>query len=145
MGNCCELILHIYNLTLMGKKNTKKIMKLIVEKDNKIKGIVEEIYKEYDGFNKECKMLMKEKKIKCEHDSTLATITANMAMMSEISNDNSDSKVADILLRGLKMGEIEIQKCLSDYNGKVDKKAAAFTNKVLKFHKYYDKILTSYL
>lgn len=145
MSNCSELVLEIYNLTLMGKKNTKKIMNLIVKKNNKIKGLVEEIYKEYEAFNKECKKLMKQFKIKSETNTTLASIMANTAMMSEVSNDNSDSKVADIMLRGLQMGEIEIQKHLSDYKGKVDKSIADFTNKILKFHRSYKKELTKYL
>lgn len=145
MGNCSELVLEIYNLTLMGKRNTKKIMDLIVKKSNKIKGLIEDIYKEYDLYNKECKKIMKEFKIKSERNTTFATLMANTAMISEVSNDNSDSKVADIMLRGLQMGEIEIQKHISNYKGKVDRRISDLTNKVLKFHRNYKNELTKYL
>ena len=111
-----ELLLHIYETSDMGVKSTKKLLKILKDKDNKIKDEIERELKEYEIIFKKSKKILKKEKIE-PPSNLIANISANTAMMIEINKDNSDSKIADILMRGFVMGIAKIEKKIKDYKG----------------------------
>ena len=140
-----EVLILLYDNIKMGLNSTKKLLKLIKNKDNKIKFILEEELQRYESFYKDVTKLMKKEKVKCEHSSFLKNLTANTAMKSEISKDNSDSKVASILIRGFDMGNINIEAKIKDYKKEADKKIIKLAENVLDFGVEQINLLRNYL
>ena len=108
-----ELLIHIYETSNMGVKSTKKLLKILKDKDNKIKDEIERELKEYENIYKRSKKILKKEKIEI-NNNILANISANTAMIIEISKDNSDPKIADILMRGFIIGIAKIEKKIKD-------------------------------
>lgn len=127
-----ELLMHIYETSDMGVKSTKKLLKILKDKDNKIKNEIEKELKEYESIYKKSKKILKKQDIKMS-TNILANISANTAMSMEISKDNSDSKIADILLRGFVMGIAKIEKKIKDYKKDVDHTTLKLAKDLLKF------------
>jgi len=110
-----EFILYLSTNTSMGISSTTKICELLKDKDNKIKSFVEKYLKEYEHFDKEVKKLTKKYNVKMKKNKFMQKLMANSMMIEEINNDNSDSKIANILIRGFTMGEIDIEKRIKDF------------------------------
>ena len=110
-----ELLLYIYKNADMGVKSTTKLIKLLNNSDNKIKNIVEGQLKGYENFLKKSKTLLKKNKIEAKGNNLLTEITASITMNMEFMKDNSDAKIADILIRGFTMGNIEIDKNVENF------------------------------
>lgn len=140
-----ELLILIHDNVKMGVNSTKKLLKLIKEKDNKIKNILEEELQRYEEFYKDVKSLMKKEGIKPMHSTILKDLTASTAMKTEVSKDNSDAKIASILIRGFDMGNINIEAKLKDYKKIANKKTVKIAEDVLEFGENQVKLLKSYL
>ena len=104
-----ELLVLINENTKMGLASTKELLKLIKEKDNKIKKVLEDELKKYEELYKKCKTLMKKNKVQSGKSGLLKNLTATLAMKMEFNKDNSDSKLASILIRGFNMGNVDIE------------------------------------
>ena len=139
-----ELLLHIYETSDMGVKSTKKLLKILKDKDNKIKDEIERELKEYEFIYKKSKKILKKEKIQAG-TNILANISANTAMVMEINKDNSDSKIADILLRGFIMGIAKIEKKIKDYKGKVSNDTMKLAKTLHKFQENSIKEVKKYL
>lgn len=59
MGESLELLEYLYACADMGMKSSEKLLKLLKEKDNKIKKVLESELKEYETFYKESAKLLK--------------------------------------------------------------------------------------
>lgn len=140
-----ELLLHIYETADMGMKTMTKLLSILKKKDNKIKKDINSELKEYECIFKEAKKILDKEGVKKVGANIIASITANSAMSIEIDADNSDTKIADILLRGYTMGIIEMEKKIEDYRGKTDKKVIKLANRLLKFQQECVGILRDYL
>ena len=105
-----ELLMYIYKNADMGVKSTTKLIRLINNSDNKIKKVVEGELKGYENFLKKSKTLLKKNKVSPQGTSIITDITSSIALNMEFMKDNSDSKIADILIRGFTMGNLEIDK-----------------------------------
>ena len=127
-----ELLIHIYETSDMGVKSTKKLLKILKDKDNKIKNEIERELKEYEIIYKKAKKILKKQNIN-PGTNVIANISANTAMKMEINKDNSDSKIADILLRGFVMGIAKIEKKIKDYKKEVDHSTLKLAKDLLKF------------
>lgn len=66
-------------------------------------------------------------------------------MINEVSKDNSDAKIADILIRGFTTGQIEIEKRIKALDKEVDKHILNLANKLNKFSENSIKNLKKYL
>ena len=66
-------------------------------------------------------------------------------MKMEINKDNSDSKIADILLRGFVMGVAKIEKKIKDYKKEVDHSTLKLAKDLLKFQEESMKKVQKYL
>lgn len=140
-----ELLLLILDNTKMGITSTKKLLSLIKDKDNKIKKVLESELKEYESYNKECKKLIKKYKVKIEHGNNIKILTSSLAMKMEVKKDNSDSKLASILIRGFNMGSISVESKIKSYKKEVDKEILNLSKEVLTFSEEEIKKLKDFL
>ncbi len=140
-----ELLVLLHDNVKMGTTNTKKLLTLLKDKENKIKRILEEELQRYEYFYKEVKKLIKKEKIKIQHNKLFANITSSSAMKVEISKDNSDSKVASILIRGFTMGNIDIETKIKNYKKEASRESIKLAEEILKFGEQQIELLKNYL
>ena len=145
MSETQELLTLIYHNTEMGKKSSKKLLSLIKDKDNKIKFLLEEELQRYDELYKKCKKLMKKENVEVPSSKVLANLTGNVAMKMEVSKDNSDSKIASILIRGFNMGNIDIEAKIKEYKKEAKADSLNLAEDLLKFGEKQIKLLKEYL
>ena len=140
-----ELLLYIYKNADMGVKSTTKLIKLLNNSNNKIKNIVEGQLKGYENFLKKSKTLLKKNKIEAKGNNLLTEITASITMNMEFMKDNSDAKIADILIRGFTMGNIEIDKKIDKFKADADKSILKLAKDLKKFGEANIELLKPYL
>lgn len=131
--------------TKMGLASTKELLKLIKEKDNKIKKVLEDELKKYEDLYKKCKSLMKKYKVKSEKSGLLKNLTATLAMRMEVNKDNSDSKLASILIRGFTMGNVDIEAKIKSYKKEASKDILSLAREILEFGENEIKLLKDFL
>ena len=122
MSNQDELILYLCENIKMGLSSTTKIIKILKNKDNKIKKVLESYVKTYEHYLKIAKDLKQKYNVKATKNKFMQKLMANTMMEEEIKRDNSDSKIANILIRGFTMGEIDLEKNIKDFINNLDKK-----------------------
>ena len=122
MSNQDELIIYLCENIKMGLSSTTKLIKMLKNKDNKIKKVLESYIKTYEHYLKKAKELRQEYNVKTKKNKFMQKLMANTMMEEEIKRDNSDSKIANILIRGFTMGEIDLEKRIKDYVNNLDKK-----------------------
>ena len=71
----------------------------------------------------------------------MSTMGINMNVMK----DNSDSKMAEMIMQGLTMGIVEMEKKIKDYENEVDKDIIKLAKKVLKFQEKSIEEIKEYL
>lgn len=140
-----ELLLLLYDNTNMGINSTKELIKLLKDKDNKIKYILEEELQRYEYYFKEIKKLMKKNKVKTKNNKLLTNITSKSAMKIEVSKDNSDSKISSILIRGFTMGNIDIESKIKNYKKECNKDIIKLAIEIQKFGEKQIELLKEYL
>ncbi len=145
MDESLELLQYVYACADMGMKSSEKLLKLLKEKDNKIKKLLESELKEYEKFYKESEKLIKKNKAETKTKGILASLMADISMQIEVAKDNSDSKIADLLIRGMTMGIIDIQKRLDHFEGEVNKDIHKLAKSLLKFQEENIELLKEYL
>lgn len=122
MSNQDELILYLCENVKMGLSSTTKIIKILKNKDNKIKKVLESYIKTYEHYLKMAKDLKQKYNVKTTKNKFMQKLMANTMMEEEIKRDNSESKIANILIRGFTMGEIDLEKRIKDFVNNLDKK-----------------------
>lgn len=122
MSNQDELILYLCENIKMGLSSTTKIIKILKNKDNKIKKVLESYIKTYEHYLKMAKDLKQKYNVKTTKNKFMQKLMANTMMEEEIKRDNSDSKIANILIRGFTMSEIDLEKRIKDFVNNLDKK-----------------------
>ncbi len=140
-----ELLMYIYKNADMGVKSTTKLIRLLNNSDNKIKNIVEGELKGYENFLKKSKTLLKKNNLDPKGTSLLAKISSSIAMDMEFMKDNSDAKIADILIRGFTMGNIEIDKKIEKFKEDADKSILKLAKDLKKFGEINIELLKPYL
>ena len=140
-----ELLMFIYKNADMGVKSTTKLIKLLNTRDNKIKNVVEGELKGYENFLKKSKQLLKQNKVTPKGSGIIADISSSVAMDMEFMNDNSDAKIADILIRGFTMGNIEIDKKIEKFKEDADKNILKLAKELKRFGEINIELLKPYL
>ena len=74
-----------------------------------------------------------------------AIMGAKMKMRKDVQKDNSDSKISDIIIQGLVMGVIDINKRLDNYKNEVNKDLIKLGNSLLVFQQESIDRLKAYL
>ena len=145
MDETNELLGIMYKDTYMATKNLEVLLNEIKDKDNKIKSEVENILKEYEKYKKDIKKLAKDNKFKPKKISPLALMGAKMKMKKDVKKDNSDSKISDIIIQGLVMGIIDINKRVDNYKKDANKDVLKIANNLLEFQQKSVDRLKQYL
>ncbi len=140
-----ELLMYIYKNADMGVKSTTKLIRLLNTSDNKIKKVVEGELKGYENFLKKSKALLKEHKVTPKGSSLMADITSSIALDMEFMKDNSDSKIADILIRGFTMGNIDIDRQIEKFKDDADKNILKLAKELKRFGEINIELLQPYL
>lgn len=128
-----ELLEYIYQTTDMGKSSLETLLKALEGKDNKIKATIEKQLSKYEKFYKESEQLLKKNKIKPKTKGPMSDMMSKMGINMNVMKDNSDAKMAEMIIQGLTMGIIEMEKKIKDYKDEVDKDIIKLAKEVLKF------------
>lgn len=145
MNQNSELLLYIYQNAEMGVKSTTQLINLLNKSDNKIKTTVEKQLKGYEGFLKKSQNLLKKNKISPKGTKIIAKISSSIGISMEFMKDNSDAKIADMLIRGFTMGNIDIDKLIDKYKNEADKNIIHLAKELKKFGEENIELLKSYL
>ncbi len=140
-----ELLEHIYEDSEMACFTLKEVIEELKEKDNKIKRLLEDIYQEYSVWEKESLKKLKENQQETKETSRMAKKMAKMGIQKEIKSDNSDSSIADLLIQGISMGSIDMEKKIKAYQEEISKEQFQFAEDFLKFQQKAIRSLKEYL
>lgn len=140
-----ELILHIYQDAEMSCYTIEKLLKDIKEKDNKIKKLVEDILHEYQQWKTKSKRLLQKEHAEISENSFMAKFMAGQGIKNEINDDNSDSAIADMLIKGISMGSIDMEKKVSAYKDDVNNEDLNMAKDFMKFQENSIEKLKKYL
>lgn len=133
MDENIELIEHIYKDSSMAVYNLTKLLNDLKEKDNKIKSTIEDILKKYEEFVSKTKDELKNNGSPLEEEGTIAKMMSSMGIHKEVKKDNSDSSIADMLIKGISMGSIDMEKKIKDYDDEVNKDYLKIAKDFMKF------------
>jgi len=125
-----EVLEFIYKDANMGVESITTLLNTIKEKDNKIKKVAEDVLKDYEKYLKESKKIIHKNKLEVKEESMMAKASSWMGIKMELMKDNSDSRVAQMLIQGFTMGILEIDKNISDYQDKSQKDVVKFAKKL---------------
>lgn len=145
MSKQYKLIEEIYKDASMGKFSTQKLLENLKGKDNKIIGDVERLFKEYSFYKEKAKDSMAARDILLNDESGISKMMSSMGIFKEVLADNSDSAIADLLIQGLFMGEIEMQKRIDKASDDIDKEDLKLAKDFLKFQRKAKKMISEYL
>ncbi|MBO5375257.1 MAG: hypothetical protein J6A52_00220 [Bacilli bacterium] len=145
MDETNELLEYIYQDCEMATTTLTELLKQLQGKDNKIKRTVEDILKEYEKYLKESIKLLKAHKIKPKKLGMMAKMGAKAGIKTNVKNDNSDSKISDVVIQGLVMGIIDISKRIDDFEKEANKDIVKLANRLLEFQESSVEKLKEYL
>ena len=145
MDENLELLEYIYKDSDMSVVTLEKLLQELNDKDNKIKKKTEEILKSYEDFLSKSKKLLNKFDSPLEENSYIAKMGAKMGIKKEVKSDNSDVAIADMLIKGISMGSIDIEKRITNYKEVVNKKYLDFASEFLKFQQKTIEELKAFL
>lgn len=145
MNENVELLEIIYENSNMGTSSTSDVLRAVKDKECKIKKLLEEINKGYEKFVKESMALLKKYKTEPQKIGAFSKMMASMGIKKEIMMDNSDAKIADMLIQGITMGNLEITKKIDNYEKVADQKVLNLAIKLKKFGEEMIEKLKPYL
>ena len=141
-----ELLTYIYQNAKMGEKSCTDLIRIINDKDNKIKKVVEGELKGYENFVKRSEKLLDKNGIEHPKDKGfMADLMSKMGMNIELMKDNSDARIADMLTKGFTMGNIDIEKKIEKFKDDADKDILKLAHDLLEFGKVNIDLLKDYL
>ncbi len=140
-----EILEYIYQTSNMGMQSTKYLIDSLKGKDNKIKKLVEEIEKNYEKYAKETEKLLNKQDLEAKPIGMMAKAMSKMSINKEMISDNSDANIADMLIQGLTMGNLELTKHIDNYEKTADKKIINLAKSLRKFGEEYIEKLKVYL
>ncbi len=145
MDENLEMLEYLYKASSMGHSSSEDLLAALKDKDNKIKKTLENINKEYEKFEKESSKLLKKYKTEPKTAGLMADIMSKMSIKMEVKKDNSDSSMADMLIQGLTMGNLEIDKRISNFEKYIDKDILNLAKSFRKFGEEYIEKLKQFL
>ena len=145
MNKECTLIEKIYKDEAMGRYSTQKLMENLKGKDNKITDDVEEIFEGYSSFEEKAKEVLISCNMTPEEEGSIAKMMSSMGIMKEVLTDNSDPAIADLLIQGISMGVIEMEKRIKGASDDINKDHIKLAKEFLKFQEKAQKKMEKYL
>ena len=141
-----ELLNYVYENAKMGKESCDTLLKELDGKENKIIDAVEDILKDYEDFEIKAKNIESAKEnLRCANigfnednamePNMFARISASMGIKMKTKSDNSDANIADMLIQGLTMGELEMSKKIENSKKSANKASLNLACDFKKFQK----------
>lgn len=125
----------------MASYTLTKLLSDLKERDNKIKKYIEEILKEYEKWKSKTKKFLKRNDSEISDVSFFVKMMTKMGISKEVKSDNSDSAIADLLIKGISMGSIDMEKKIKQYKDEVSYNELELAKEFLKFQeKTIDKL-----
>lgn len=140
-----ELLEYVYKDASMASYSTQKLLEKLKDRDNKIKGYLEEVLEKYQDFEERAKSLLKENDVAPLDESVFKKMMSAMGISKEVKDDNSDSSIADMMIQGISMGSIEMEKKVKSYKDQVSKEHLKLAKEFLKFQEKTVDHLKKYL
>ncbi len=140
-----ELLTLIYQDADMGVSSITTLIRKLNKTDNKIKKVVEGELKGYEEFLKKTKKLMKEYKFDIDTKPLISKMGSQMGINMEFMKDNSDSKIADMLIQGFTMGVLSMNKKIDNFDGDAKKDILNLAKEFKKFQEENIELLKKYL
>lgn len=128
-----ELLEHMYQDSEMATYSLETLLNELKGKDNKIIKVIEDILKNYENYYKDFKKQLKKEKVNLKSSGMMAKMGSSFGIKKEVIVDNSDSRIADMLIKGLTMGTLDMEKKISKYSENIDKKTLKQAEAFLKF------------
>lgn len=145
MDDTQELLTYLYQDSDMALNNLSYLIKKINKKDNKIKKVVEGLIKGYENYLEKIKTYMKENNYDIQTKPIMSKMGAYMGINMEVMKDNSDSRIADMLIQGLTMGVLSVSKKIDNFKGDADKEVVGLAKEFKKFQQEGIDYLKAYL
>ena len=140
-----ELLEYMYQDTEMATYTITELINDLKGKDNKIMKDLESVLKEYEKYQKDFEKQLKKYNVVLKEKGFMAKMMSSMGIKSEVSHDNSDASIADMLIKGISMGSLDIEKKISQYDKEVDKKILNVAENFLKFQEEKINLFKTYL
>ena len=140
-----ELVLHIYKDAEMSAYTLTRLLRDLKDKDNKIKKTLEDILKEYEQWKADTKKYLKKHDAEISENGFMAKMMAGMGIDKEVNADNSDSAIADMIIKGVSTGTVDMEKKIKQYKDEAGDKELELANNFLKFQEKTIDILKEYL
>ncbi len=138
-----ELLEYIYQDSEMAKYSIEKLINELKGKDNKIIKTLEDILKKYEEYYKSIKKQLKG--VKAKPIGMMAKMGSSLGIKKEVISDNSDASIADMLIKGISMGTLDMEKKISQYDEIADKKTIKLAKEFLEFQNETINSLKKYL
>ena len=145
MNETNELLEEVYKTAAMGRFSMMKLIEALKERDNKIKGYLEELLEDYRNYEDQSKELLLKENIEPMEENAISKLMASMGIQKEVKGDNSDAAMAEMLIQGISIGSIEMEKQIKNYKDHVDKDDMKLAKKFLKFQEKAIEELKKYL
>jgi len=139
-----ELLKAIYKDSSMSVYSLTQLLKELEDKDNKITTTITHIKEGYERYLKETEKLAKKYKIKLIEETMMAKMGAKMGIKEEIKKDNSDARIADMLIKGIAMGSLDIEKKMKNFKSE-EKEINEWTKEFYQFQQDNLEHLKRYL
>jgi hypothetical protein len=115
MNENTELLMHIYQSAEMGVYTTTNLLDLLKNKDNKIKPILQQELKEYEKYTKLSEEYLEKLDTESKTSGIMAKLGSDIGMTIETMKDNSDSRIASMLVEAMTMGILEMTGKIESY------------------------------
>ena len=145
MDENVELLTYLYQDADMALGSLTLLINKINKKDNKIKKIIEGIIKGYENYLKDVKSYMKDNNYDIKQKPLIAKVGAYFGINMEVMKDNSDSRIADMLIQGLTMGVLNVTKKIDVYKEDANKEIIKLAYKFKDFQEEAINMLKKYL
>ena len=83
--------------------------------------------------------------MKPEEEGSIAKMMSSMGIFKEVISDNSDAAIADLLIQGLSMGVIEMEKRIKGASDDINKDHLKLAKDFKKFQEKSQKTMEKYL
>ena len=145
MDENIELLTYLYQDADMALDNLTMLINKLNKKDNKIKKVVEGQIKGYENYLKKVKNYIKENNYDIQSKPLVSKFGAYMGINMEVMKDNSDSRMADMLIQGFTMGVVNVTKKIDTYKGDANKEILKLAKEFKKFQEVNIELLKKYL
>lgn len=145
MNENYELYEHVYEDSSMACFSLNKLSEDLKDKDNKIKGLLDDIINQYEEYKNQAKEKLTDDGKDLKEKSFMDKMMASIGIKKEVISDNSDSSIADMLIQGISMGSIDTEKKIKAYQEDVSSDELKFVKDFLKFQERCIDKLKKYL